>query len=163
LPTEERDNWTRAQFKDMIAAMLAGHASEEIVFGDVTTGARDDLQRATRIARKMVTEYGMSDVMGPQAFGQQESADVFLGHDIMRHRDYSEDVARQIDAEVSAIMKYAYKQATDIIVAERVLLDKIASVLIEKETLEGEEFESFFVEPVLEPGKVTKVKRSIDS
>ncbi len=148
LPAEDRTNWTRSQFKDMIAAMLAGHATEQMVFNDVTTGARDDLERATRIARKMVTEYGMSERMGPQTFGEK-SGDIFLGKDIMRQRDYSEEIAKQIDDEVSVIMKEAYDKATGIIKKERALLDIIAATLIEKETLEGEEFEKIMGEPAV--------------
>jgi cell division protease FtsH len=136
LPEDDRYLQARSKFEDEIAGLLAGRASERLVFGEVTTGAGNDLERATKIARTMVTQYGMSDVLGPRTFGQKEEL-VFLGREISEQRDYSEEVARQIDSEVKRIIDTAYDRATKILQDKREKLDALAKRLIEVETLEG--------------------------
>ncbi|MBI2303808.1 MAG: ATP-dependent metallopeptidase FtsH/Yme1/Tma family protein [Chloroflexi bacterium] len=147
LPAEDRYLWTRSQFNDMQAWALGGRASEELVFGEITTGAENDLDRATKIARKMVMEYGMSDRLGPRTFGRREEL-IFLGREIAEQRNYSEKVAEEIDDEVRRIIENAYNVAKDILTAHRRKLDQIAQRLIQKETLEGEELEALFNAPV---------------
>ncbi len=138
LPEDDRYLQAKSKFEAEISGLLAGRASEQLVFGEVTTGAGNDLERATKIARKMVTQYGMSDAMGPRTFGQKEEL-VFLGREISEQRDYSEDVARQIDGEVKRIIDGAYERATKILKDNRNQLEELAKRLIERETLEGAE------------------------
>jgi cell division protease FtsH len=121
--------------------MLAGRASEELTFGDKWTGAQDDLERATKLARKMVTTYGMSKKLGPLTFGDREEL-VFLGREIAEQRNYSEEVAEEIDGEVRRIIEEAYTQAKGILVTYRQKLDAIAQRLIEIETIDRPEFEA---------------------
>jgi cell division protease FtsH len=125
--------------------MLGGHAAERLVFGDTTTGAGNDIEKATDLARRMVTEFGMSDRLGPLAFGKRDEL-VFLGREIGEQRNYSDDVARQIDEEVRAIIEAAYVRAQDVLTAYRAKLDLLAETLVEKETLDAEEFETLFAD-----------------
>jgi len=148
--TEDRYMWTRSQFNDMLASLLAGHTAEELIFNEMTTGAGDDIERATKLARKMVTEYGMSDKLGPRTFGQKEEL-VFLGREISEQRDYSDKIAEQIDDEVHNIIQHAHEVAKKILTENKPKLTQIAERLIAKETLEGEELESLFSEPVPSP------------
>lgn len=150
LPTEDRYLWTRSQFNDMLASTLGGHAAEELIFGEISTGGQNDIERATKVARKMVTEYGMSEKLGPRAFGRKEEL-VFLGRDIMEQRNYSEKVAEEIDNEVQAIVDRAYNVAKDILTQHRARLVRIAKRLLEEETLEGEALEALFTEPIPSP------------
>jgi cell division protease FtsH len=143
LPSEDRYLHSKSEFEDKIAGMLAGHVSEELVFGDTTTGASNDIERATGLARAMVTQYGMSENLGPLSFGKKDEM-IFLGREISEQRNYSDEVAAKIDAEVRAIIDHAYQRAKEALVAQREVLDKLAALLIEKETIEGEEFESLF-------------------
>lgn len=139
LPAEDTHLHTRQGFLDEIAALLAGNAAERLVFNEITTGASNDLKVATGIARRLVMSYGMSEDVGPIAFGQQSDT-VFLGREISEQRNYSEQTAQKIDLEVSKIMKAAYERATDCLNKHRATLDSIAKKLIEQETLEQEEF-----------------------
>ena len=139
LPEEDRQTESRSKFKDALAGLLGGRVAEEIAFGDVTTGASNDLERVTQLARKMVTEYGMSEKLGPMTFGQKEEL-IFLGREIGEQRDYSEEVAEQIDREIHAIVDEAYRKAKEILTAQREKLDLLARTLIEKETLDREQF-----------------------
>jgi len=116
---------------DRLAVLLGGRVAEDIVFKDITTGAQNDLERATKLARQMVTEYGMSDTIGPITLGRKEHQ-IFLGRDISEQRDYSEEVANKIDKEVKKIIESAYSRAK---------LKKIARNLIERETLEGKDLD----------------------
>jgi cell division protease FtsH len=141
LPEQDRYLYTQDKFEDEIAGMLAGRASEELTFGDKWTGAQDDLERATKLARKMVTTYGMSKKLGPLTFGDREEL-VFLGREIAEQRNYSEEVAEEIDGEVRRIIEEAYGRAKEILVAYRQKLDAIAQRLIEVETIERPEFEA---------------------
>jgi cell division protease FtsH len=146
LPEEDRTLESR---KELIAAMiglLGGRAAEELVFDDITSGASNDLERVTRIARAMVTRLGMSDALGPMVYGQKEEL-IFLGREISEQRDYSDAVAKQIDDEVRRIVGDAYKQARDILVKYREKLDAVANRLLEVETVTREEFESIFPPP----------------
>ena len=118
--------------------MLGGYASEKITFGDITTGASNDLEKATSIARKLVTRYGMSK-LGPRTFGRKEEL-VFLGKELSEEKNYSETTANEIDKEVSNFIKEAYQTAEKILIEKRTFLKKIAKALLEKETIELEEF-----------------------
>ena len=152
--SEDRYLMTRSQFKDMIATLLAGHTAEKLTFNEMSTGAQDDIERATKLARKMVTDYGMSDKLGPRTFGHKEEL-VFLGREISEQRDYSEKVAQQIDEEVHNIIQQAYKVARQILTKNKPKLVQLAEKLIAQETLEGEELNALFNEatpkPTLEP------------
>ena len=141
LPEDDHYLVSRAKFEDDIAASLGGRAAEEIVFGDFTTGASQDMQEATKVARAMVMQYGMSDELGPRTFGQKEEL-VFLGREISEQRDYSEEVARQIDEEIKGIIMRNYGRAKKILTDHRDKLEKMARKLIEQETLEGPELEA---------------------
>jgi len=143
LPEEDRHIVSKAKFKDDLAFALGGRAAEELVFGDVTTGAANDLERVTELARAMVTRYGMSDKLGPMTFGQKEEL-VFLGKEIGEQRDYSEAVAQEIDEEVRGIIHEAYEQASDVLTRHREQLDRIAQRLVEVETLDADEFVALF-------------------
>ncbi len=140
VPEEDRHMHPRSYFIGELSVLLAGHAAEKTVFGEVTTGATSDLKRATSLARSLVTEFGMSEKLGPRTFGNKEEL-IFLGREISEQRDYSEKTAQAIDNEVDALISGAYKVSCDIIKTERTTLDKIADELLVKETLEKEEFE----------------------
>jgi cell division protease FtsH len=144
LPEDDRYLQHRTKFKDELAGLLGGRTAEELIFGDVTTGAANDLERATRIARKMVTEYGMSEKLGPMTFGQKEEL-IFLGREIGEQRDYSEAVAQEIDSEVRGLIEEAHNRAKEVLTKYRDKLEAIAKRLIEVETLEAPEFEALVV------------------
>ena len=139
LPSEERHLKRRSEFFDEIAALLGGYVAEREVFGDLTTGASNDLRVATQLTRRLVTEYGMSDKLGPRTFGEREEM-IFLGREITEQRDYSEKIAQMIDKEIDQIIRNAQARATAIIREKRALLDTIAKTLLKKETLEEKEF-----------------------
>lgn len=139
LPVEEVRLRTRTQFLTDIAVALGGYAAEKTVFGDLTTGASNDLQQATKMARALVTQYGMSEELGPQTFGETQEL-IFLGKEITTEKNYSETVAAKIDEEVRKFIDRAYEVTKKIISSRRRVLDAIAGSLIEKETLEQEEF-----------------------
>lgn len=158
LPIEDRYLYTRSYLRDMLAYMLGGRSAEEIKFNEITHGARSDIERATKLARAMVTDYGMSDKLGPRTFGHKEEM-VFLGREISEQRDYSEEVARQIDEEVQRIISEAHASARKVLTENKDKLDLLAKRLIEKETLEGGSLESVFNEMNL-PGAGRKVKKT---
>ena len=139
LPIEDKHLHTRSSFLDEIAALLGGFAAEKTVFKELTTGASNDLKVATNMARKLVMSYGMSEELGPIAFGDHQEM-IFLGREIHESRNYSEEVAKKIDQEVSDIMNLGLKRATEIIKTYRSYLDTIAKKLIQQETIEQEEF-----------------------
>lgn len=141
LPSDDRMLYSKAKFEDELAGLLGGRASEEIVFGDVTTGASNDLRRATQIAHAMITEYAMSESLGQRTFGHKDEL-IFLGREITEQRDYSEDVASQIDLELKSILDIAHDRAHEVLVSKRAILDAIATRLIEKETLEAPELDA---------------------
>ncbi|HEV8516076.1 MAG TPA: ATP-dependent zinc metalloprotease FtsH [Candidatus Limnocylindrales bacterium] len=143
LPTEDRYLQSKSEFEDKIAGMLAGNASEKLIFGDTTTGSSNDIEKATTLARRMVTEFGMSEKLGPLAFGKRDEL-VFLGREIGEQRNYSDDVAKQIDEEVRAIVDRAYARAMEVLVQYKERLVGLADRLVAEETLEQEEFEQLF-------------------
>ena len=138
LPKEDRYFMTKPELLDKIVGLLGGRVAEEIVFGEVSTGAHNDFQRATGIARKMVTEYGMSDKLGPMQFGQAQGQ-VFLGRDINNEQNYSDAIAYEIDLEIQSIIKECYARAQKILTENRDKLDLIATTLLEVETLDAEQ------------------------
>ncbi len=139
LPVEDRHLMTKKQTLARIAMALGGRVAEQVVFDEVTTGAQDDIKRATRLARAMVCELGMSDKLGPVAYGENEES-VFLGREMASHReDYSEDTAREIDQEIRAIVEGQYKIVLDVVSSNRDKLDRLAQALLERETLDSEE------------------------
>lgn len=140
LPTEDRHLHTRAQFLADLAMMLGGYSAEQIVFNEITTGAGDDLRRASQLARKLITSFGMSERMGPVVYGEKEEL-VFLGKELGVERNYSERVATRIDEEVERFITEAHDKARAILTDKRELLETIARRLVEKETIEREEFE----------------------
>jgi cell division protease FtsH len=138
LPMQDKFLVSRQELIDELAMLLGGRVAEEIVFGDMTTGAQNDLDRATKIARQMVTEYGMSDRLGPLTLGQKQDQ-VFLGRDFASHPDYSDQVAFEIDSEIRQLIDKAHDEALEILTEHRAKLDQIAAALIEKETIEKED------------------------
>jgi cell division protease FtsH len=134
-----------------MVGLMGGRAAEEIVFSDVTSGASNDLERVTKMARAMVTRLGMSNDLGPMTYGQKEEL-IFLGREISEQRDYSEAVAEQIDKEVRSLVNDAYEKAKKILVQYRDALDTIAHKLLEVETLSREEFEELFPPPIPKNG-----------
>ncbi len=137
-PTKDKMLHSRGYFIDELSVLLGGYISEKVTFGDVTTGASNDLERATNIARKLVTRYGMSE-LGPRTYGHKEDM-VFLGKEMHEEKNYSEETARQIDNQVSKFISDAYVVTEKIIVDKKIVLDKISNVLLEKETIEQKEF-----------------------
>jgi cell division protease FtsH len=147
LPEEDRTLMARKKmFADMVG-LLGGRAAEEIVFDDITSGASNDLERVTRMARAMVTRLGMSIELGPMVYGQKEEL-IFLGREISEQRDYSEAVAQQIDKEVRRLVSEAYESAKSIVLKYRDRLDSVATRLLEVETITREEFEEIFPPPI---------------
>jgi len=140
LPAEDRYLLTKQELMARLSILLGGRVAEEVVFKDVTTGAHDDLKKATEIAREMVCEYGMSELLGPLTLGRKHK-EVFLGRDIAEDRNYSEEIAYAIDREVRALIDQAYERAKDIIVRYREKLDALAKELMEKEVLGREDIE----------------------
>lgn len=138
LPTEDRYLVAKSELTGELAMLLGGRVAEETVFGDVTTGAHDDLERATKVARQMVCEYGMSEQLGPLTLGPKQDQ-VFLGRDFASHPDYSPEIAYKIDQEIRRIVDDARDKARTILTRNRKKLDNIARALIERETLEKEE------------------------
>jgi cell division protease FtsH len=138
LPTEDRFLVAREELIDELAMLLGGRVAEEVVFGDITTGAQNDLEKATKISRQMVTEFGMSDTLGPLTLGTKQEQ-VFLGRDFASHPDYSEQVAFEIDQEIRRMIDEAHDEALEILETHRPHLDRIAEALIQRETIEMEE------------------------
>ena len=137
LPTEDRFMMSRGQLMAQLAMMLGGRAAERVVFDEITTGASNDLERVTQTARQMVTRFGMSEKLGPMALGQQQGQ-VFMGRDFHAQPDYSDEIAFQIDKEIRRIVDESYDTAEDVLVRNRVLLDKLARELIEYETVDAQ-------------------------
>jgi cell division protease FtsH len=151
VPAEDKGLHSNNYFLDELAMFLGGYASEKLIFGDLTTGPSSDLERATQMARSMVTRYGMSR-LGARTFGKKDEM-IFLGREMHEERDYSEKTAQDIDAEVSHLIDQAFKRATDILTERRAVLDTLAKTLLEKETIEKEEFDAIV-------GKVTPTETS---
>lgn len=143
LPEDDNMHMSKTKLLDNITGLLGGRAAEKIVLDDICTGASNDIERATEIARKMVTEFGMSDYLGPMTFGSKHN-EVFIGKDLSRGRDYSEEVAAAIDKEIRTIIDNCYKHAIRILEDNRDKLDRITETLLEKETINREEFTQLF-------------------
>jgi cell division protease FtsH len=140
LPSEDRHLYTKSHFLDELAVSVGGYVAERVVFNELTTGAGDDLKKATALARSLVTRFGMSDKIGPVVFADREEM-IFLGREIATERTHSEETARTIDSEVKHFIEGAVEKAEEIIKRRRAKLDEIANILIERETIEREEFD----------------------
>jgi cell division protease FtsH len=140
LPTRDTMLRSREQFLDDLVAAMGGRAAEEIVYSNFTTGAQGDLRQATRIARSMVTQFGMSEKLGPRAYGSS-NAPIFLGREMGESRDYSEEYARTIDDEVKGILQSAYERAKEILESNRQQMQTLVEILLERETLDSSEFQ----------------------
>ncbi|MGG2067656.1 ATP-dependent zinc metalloprotease FtsH [Bacillus sp. S14(2024)] len=158
LPKEDRYFMTKPELLDKITGLLGGRVAEEIVFGEVSTGAHNDFQRATGIARRMVTEFGMSDKLGPMQFGSSQGGQVFLGRDFHSEQNYSDAIAHEIDMEMQSIMKECYARAKQILTENRDKLDIIAKTLLEVETLDAEQINHLY-----EHGTLPERKTSSES
>jgi cell division protease FtsH len=150
LPEEDRHNYTRAEMTTIIKYAMGGRAAEEIVFEHFSTGASNDLQRATRLARDMICTYGMSEAIGPVSF-EEENGDVFLGRDYMTRKNYSEKTAELIDDEVKRLLTGLYEEAKSLLAANRATLDRIADALLERETLEQADLQKILAGEALPP------------
>jgi cell division protease FtsH len=139
MPPEDRYLASKSELLDEITGLLGGRVAEAMVFNEITTGASNDLDRATEVSRQMVTEYGMSERLGPLKFGHRHG-NPFLGRDLMEDRNYSEDVAKAIDEEVRAIVEGCYRRAQQLLDENREMMDRIVAVLLERETIGREEF-----------------------
>jgi cell division protease FtsH len=144
LPTADRYSYDREHLLNNIAILLGGRAAEEIALQHMTTGAGNDLERATLLARKMVCEWGMSDAMGPLSYGKKEEA-IFLGREIAQHRDFSEQTAVEIDKEVKKIVMDNYLRAKTLIQERKAVLDNLAAALLEKETLDAADIDAIII------------------
>ena len=140
MPEEDKHNLTRTEMLNRVVMSLGGRAAEVIAFDEISTGAQYDLETATKLVRKMVTEYGMSDNLGYMTFGHAHEDQVFLGRDITRDKNYSEELAAAIDREMRRIMDECYQQALGILREHRAELDGVFAALMERETLETEQF-----------------------
>jgi cell division protease FtsH len=148
LPKEDRYYATRSELLDQLKTLLGGRVAEAVVLGEISTGAQNDLERATELVRKMITEFGMSEVLGPITFGRRQDQ-VFLGRDIARDRNYSEEVAYAIDKEVRRLIEEAYGKTEEMLKNNLDKLHIVATALLERETLEREELEQ-----LLKNGKI---------
>ena len=149
---------TREELIDELTMLLGGRVAEELIVGDITTGAANDIERATKVARQMVTEYGMSDEIGPLTLGQKQH-EVFLGRDFNSQPDYSEHVAFEIDSEVRRLIDDAHDEALEVLQEHRAKLDELAGRLIERETIEREEVEAFLSDIPKRPQRDPAVRR----
>jgi len=155
LPIDEKHNYSREYLQDQIAILLGGRIAEELTIGSITTGAGNDLERATEMARKMVCEWGMSDAMGPLTFGKKEEQ-IFLGREIAQHQDYSEDTALRIDQEVKRFVTEAYGKAQTILAEHKAHLIEMADALLARETLDADQVRRIVAGlPLEEPAAVS--------
>jgi len=159
LPNDDQTLTSKNKMTAEMIGMLGGRASEEIVFNDITSGAANDIERVTQLARKMITRLGMSDLLGPMVYGQKDEL-VFLGREISEQRDYSEAVAEKIDQEVQKLVQAAYVQSKKILTKYRKNLDQVAEKLLEVETLSKEEFDKIFPPPVKKTGGVPTMMKA---
>lgn len=158
LPLEDKHMHTREEYLEDIATMLGGYAAEQIYYGETTPGPSSDMKEVTKLARKMVTQWGMSDALGPRVYGEQEDM-IFLGREIHENRNYSEKVAEQIDSEVNRIIQEGLAKAKAIISAHRGDIDRVTDVLLEKETLEREAFYEALALPPANPANELKMSK----
>ena len=159
LPVDDRYNYSREYMEGMLAILMGGRVAEEVVLDQMTTGAGNDIERATALARKMVTEWGMSEKMGPMTYGQKKE-EIFIGRDLGMHRDFSEDMAKKIDAEVRKIIDTAYKKAKDIITKNMDKLSEITDLLLEKESIDGRQIDRILGIKTENPAPVRKEQNS---
>jgi cell division protease FtsH len=157
LPEQDKFLMTREELTDELAMLLGGRVAEELIVGDITTGAANDIERSTKIARQMVTEYGMSDVIGPLTLGQKQH-EVFLGRDFQSQPDYSDSVAFEIDNEVRQMIDQAHDEALEILQEQRAKLDELAQALIERETIDREEVEKILSDVPKRPQRDQSVR-----
>lgn len=163
LPTEDKYMHNKSEFVDDLAVLLAGHMAEKQYFGEVTTGASNDLQQATKLARSLITQYGMSDTLAPRIYGEKEEL-VFLGRDIKEQRNYSEKVAEEIDDEIDRFINRAANTAKEKIEANKDKMDRLVAALLERETIEKEEFELLMAgKPLPKKEKEKKVEKTEES
>jgi cell division protease FtsH len=141
LPTEDKFLTTRAELQDQMAMTLGGRAAEEIIFGEVTTGASNDLEKVTATAKQMVMRFGMSEKLGPRVFGH-DHGQPFLGREFSAEPDYSDEIAREIDDEIRRMVEAAHVQAKEILSQRRASLEKLSEILVKRETIEKVEFEA---------------------
>jgi cell division protease FtsH len=160
LPTEDRYLQSKTEFEDKIAGLLGGNVAERLIFGDTTTGASNDIEKATDLARRMVTEFGMSDKLGPLSFGKRDEM-IFLGRSMGEQRDYSDDIARLIDEEVRAIIDRAYDRATEVLTTHRDRLTRLAEKLIAEESVDAPEFEKLFDDLPPKPTRQAGIPRVV--
>ena len=146
LPGEDKFLTTRAELQDTLAMTLGGRAAEEIVFGEITTGASNDLEKVTATAKQMVMRFGMSEKLGPRVFGHDHGMP-FLGREFSAEPDYSDEIAREIDDEIRRIVEAAHVQAKEILNGHRESLEKLSEILIKRETIEKEQFEALLDGP----------------
>lgn len=151
LPGEDRLTWTKTQLLHKLYYAMGGRAAEQVRFGDYTTGAANDIERATAMAHRMICQYGMSEQLGPRAFGESSSGNIFLGKDLTRERNYSEETATLIDSEVKRLIDEAYQHSLTVLTERRELLDQIAEALVERETLDAQEFQTLIEGGILPP------------
>lgn len=142
-PTEDKSFMSRTEMVESIISLLGGRVAEQLIIGDISTGASNDIERATKIARSMVTKYGMSQRVGTIMLGQDQG-EVFLGRDFAQSKEYSEETAAIVDEEVKSIVDFAYKKAEEILREHVDKLHRVAGVLLEKEKIDGEEFDEIF-------------------
>jgi cell division protease FtsH len=140
LPVDDRRMRRRKEYLEDLAMTLGGYAAERLVYGDVTPGASNDMQNATRLAKTMVTQWGMSDALGPRAYGEHSEM-IFLGREISEHKDYSESKAELIDKEIDALIQGGLASATSLLTQHRATLDRLAEYLVKHETIERDEVE----------------------
>ena len=150
LPPEDKYTITRSEILANITAILGGRVAEEIVFGEITTGAANDFEKATDLARKMVTEFGMSDKLGPLTLGTKHGP-VFLGRDLVESRNYSDEIAYEIDKEVRRIIDECYGRARTVLTDHREILDRVARALLERESLESDQLNALIAGEPLPP------------
>jgi cell division protease FtsH len=153
LPTDEKHNYSREYLMDQIAILMGGRIAEELTLGSITTGAGNDLERATELARRMVCEWGMSSNMGPLTFGKKEEQ-IFLGREIAQHQDYSEDTALRIDKEVKRIVTDNYARAQELITAHKQQILDMADALLQREWLDGDQVRRIVAGQALDPEPV---------
>jgi cell division protease FtsH len=149
LPDEEKHNWTKEALDARIAVFMGGRIAEEMTFGQITTGAQNDIEQATEMARKMVCEWGMSEALGPLAYGKKEEA-IFLGKEFNRHQDYSEATALKIDAEIKRVVTEQYARATRLLTESKEALQRVAEALLEHEVLDADQLKQLMAGEPLE-------------
>ena len=155
LPADDRYNYSKDYMEGMLAILMGGRVAEEVVLNQMTTGAGNDIERATSLARKMVTEWGMSEKMGPMTYGQKKE-EIFIGRDLGMHRDFSEDMAKKIDAEVRKIIDTAYKKAKAIVSKNQDKLELITNLLLDKESIDGRQLDRILGIKYIDPTATQK-------